>query len=135
VPKRLEWIASRVLKEANGENVVVSLARPEKSSAGDWACAFQIEGVVQEVQYAHGLDAFQALIMAITGINSLLANRNRQLTWEGGEPGDSGFPRFVPQAFGFVWAERINRMIDEEIRKFAEQAHKRAETKGSQSPD
>src|SRR5713101_736140 len=100
----MDVLASRTLtNQTTGKNVVVSLARPEKISAHEWRCGFQIEGIApQQLHYAYGLDAFQALMMALEGIHCMLSsdNHDRQLTWEGGELGDIGFPRLVPAAYG-----------------------------------
>jgi hypothetical protein len=96
--KQTDWIASRNLTDqTTGDTVVVLLALPERVSgvsAEEWRCGFQIKGITPEpIRYAHGLDAFQALSLAIEGIQVALANSNRQLTWEGGKPGDTGFHR------------------------------------------
>jgi len=85
-----------------------------------------IEGISHgQISYAHGLDAFQALSLAIEGIYSALQASNRQLTWEGGELGETGFQRFVPQAFGLEFSRQINNMIDEKIQQFADKARER----------
>ena len=49
-----------------------------------------------------------------------MAESKRQWTWEGGEPGDTGVRRFVPQAFGLDFARKIDRIIDEEIQRFSD---------------
>jgi hypothetical protein len=132
--KQTDWIASRKLTDqTTGETVVVLLGRPEMVSgvsAEEWRCGFLIEGATPEpIRYAHGLDAFQSLSLAIEGIQVALANSNRQLTWEGGEPGDTGFRRSVPLAFGLSFAREIDSLIDEKIQDFADVASERAKQK------
>jgi hypothetical protein len=116
------WIASRTLTNAaTGETVEVALAVPEKISAEEWRCAFRVDGGDDDrVYFAHGLDAFQALIMALEGVRSVVQSVDAKISWRGGELGDSGFPRFVPQFYGLEFANEINRLIDNEIKKFAE---------------
>ena len=129
-----DWIASRSLTDqTTGETVVVLLGRPERVagvSAEEWRCGFLIKGGTPEsIRYAHGLDAFQALSLAMEGIQVALANSNRQLTWEGGELGDTGFRRAVPQAFGLSFAREVDSMIDEKIQRFTDAASARAKQK------
>jgi hypothetical protein len=103
--------------------VEVALAAPERVSEEEWRCALRVkwdESV--RTDFAHGLDALQALINAIEGIRSALLERHEEMSWPGGEPGDPGIPRFVPQFFGLNFANQMNRILDEEIERFATRA-------------
>ncbi|HET6147919.1 MAG TPA: hypothetical protein VFH68_10340 [Polyangia bacterium] len=93
----------------------------------DWECPFHI-GLPPDagIEFGHGIDAFQALIQAIEGIRTRLEQRRRQFTWRGGEPGDAGFPRLVPMFYGRQFAERINKLIDDEVLRFASNAARAA---------
>ncbi len=90
-------IASREL-DANGKKVVVVIGRPEKFPDGeDYYCPYQIVGIGSErVKYAGGIDAVQALQLALKKIGTDLYTSQeaqaKQLLWAGGEPGDFGFP-------------------------------------------
>jgi hypothetical protein len=94
-------IAARVLDLAGGE-VTVVLGKPEKfSGAEDHYCPYQIIGLGNErVRYAGGIDAVQALLLALKMIGADLYTspeaQAKQLTWQGGgSHGDLGFP--VPE--------------------------------------
>lgn len=104
---------SRTLTDKSGSTITVTLTMPEPFSAEEWCCVFTIDSVRYK---AHGLDAFQSLIMAIEGIRTELSRRSsQQLTWAGGELGEPGFPRFVPQSFGLDFSRKIDQIIDNEI--------------------
>ena len=79
--------------------VVVSMGRPQQASAeGEFYCPFQITGIDDDerVEAIFGVDAFQAIELALRFIGSKLTFLNSQsasrLRWEFGEKGDLGFP-------------------------------------------
>jgi hypothetical protein len=121
------WNVSRTLTERGTDNkVVVSLRAPQKVAEQEWRCDFSVTGVgPEQTHQAHGLDAFQALIVALDGIHSVLSRSGRELAWEGGEVGDTGFPPMVPQAFGLGVVQEVQRSIEEVVHRFAEQARAR----------
>ena len=73
----------------------------------------------------HGIDSIQALLMALEGIRTKLEQSSTRLAWEGGDPGDTGFARFVPTFFGLSFSGRINRLINREVRRFGRAAEGR----------
>jgi hypothetical protein len=77
-----------------------------------------------ETQQAHGVDALQALLLAIEGIHLALSRSGQRLNWIT-EPGDTGIPRFTPTSFGLVFRQRVERMLDDEIERHAEEGHQR----------
>lgn len=97
-----EVIAERKLSIVTGPQteavVKVLLGKPEKLPDGpDFYCPFQIVGLGPErVRCAYGIDAFQAIQLAITAIGAFLKSLSESgggtLRWEGGESGDLGFP-------------------------------------------
>src|ERR1035437_1532867 len=70
---------------------------------------------------------------SIEGVRVALEKSGERLSWIGGEKGDSGVPRFVPMFFGLEFAERLGKMIDEQIEHLARSAiggHKRRKRGG-----
>lgn len=95
-------IATRVL-DVGGKRVTVVIGKPEKfPDAEDYYCPYQIVGLGNErVRYAGGVDAVQAMLLALKMIGTDLCTspeaQAKQLTWQGGQsPGDLGFP--VPES-------------------------------------
>ncbi len=115
-------VASRVLKRLDGTVVEVGLTLPVEVSSGEWKCEFRIGDDVHE---AFGLDGVQALLMALKGLRFYLA-RLAPSTWEGGEPGDVGIPRFVPQAFGLAFSQHMDAVIESELAEFVAHGKKPA---------
>lgn len=108
--------------ESKRKPVIVRLGRPRRVPGGDWACAYHISRLgSRKIQYAYGIDAIQALLMAIEGIRVALERSGRQFSWAGGEPG-TGFTRLVPIAFGLGFARHLEQLIDQEIAQLAQTA-------------
>ncbi len=106
--------------------IIVKVGKPRKEKGGDWACPFQISGLgPRKIENGHGIDAIQALLMAIEGIRTRLEQSGKQLTWDGGNPGDTGFTRFVPTFFGLDFSKRLDRLIDREVQRFTRIAEAR----------
>ena len=125
-------IASRRLTTAGraGKPFVLTLGAPERVERHEWVCRFQIKGPGHRRVYrAFGVDALQALLNAVEGARVTLEKTVLQLPWL--EEGDPGIPRSVPVFFGRKFAERINRLIDREVKSFvskAEARHRRQRT-------
>jgi hypothetical protein len=81
-----------------GAIVKVLLGRPERLPDGpDFYCPFQILGIgPDKVRCAYGIDAFQAIQLAMAAIGPLLKSlcesEDATLRWEGDEGGNLGFP-------------------------------------------
>ena len=77
--------------------VVVALGTPRRTTGSDdWECPFRIHGAgIRKVEYGFGVDAFQALTMALEGIRHFLDRMDTRLVWEG-MLDHSGFQRFIP---------------------------------------
>jgi hypothetical protein len=98
-----EVVATRVLRLLGGETspddeVVVKIGKPQPFPDGrDYFCPYQITGLGDgKVRYSGGIDAIQALHLAIVGAGSDVFALNElcggQLRWDGDERGDLGFP-------------------------------------------
>ena len=112
------WLASRELCDpaALDEVYLARVGMPQKLSAQRWRCAFQLSGPVPtEPEHAHGIDAMQALVNALAGLNRLVKGSGRALTWLGGDPGDSGLYRQVPTHLGSQFACQIEALIDQAV--------------------
>lgn len=117
-------IGARDLREVESSNLIrVKVGKPRKARAGDWVCPFYITGLGGPAKYsAYGIDAIQALQMAFEGIRTELHKSGKQMTWVGGEPGDTGFARLLPTAFGPEFSQRLEQLLDQEIAQFAQTA-------------
>lgn len=109
--------------------VTVKLGKPRRSKEIDWECPFSITGLgIRGIQYGRGVDAVQALSMALEGARVLLERSGARLSWSAGQPGDTGFYRFVPKFFGPKFSKRLERIIDREVERFGraiEMKHRR----------
>ena len=131
-------IAERRLKPpgASGRFVVVSLGTPRKTSDDrNWECPFRISGAgVRRVAYGYGIDAFQALTLALEGIRHVLDRLETPLVWDGVFDDHSGFHRIVPWIPGPRRGDRMSirkgtmrleRMVDHEVRQWAQDMKRR----------
>lgn len=111
-------IAERAITTDDGRAVTVEIHAPEPDPAsphGDWRCAFRLTGALDADDYGHGLDGLSALVNAIQGVSKYLDDSGLVLNWVGGEPGDHGVPRIIPQSFGRAFARDIEDEIDRRI--------------------
>ena len=53
--------------------VVVAIGHPYPTSEGDWACPVEIDGLHGDLADIHGMDALQALCLAIRLVGERLA--------------------------------------------------------------
>ena len=69
--------------------VVLRIGRPYRSSDVDWACPVSLEGLRFRLADVHGVDSFQALMLALSLMRSLLegfVEEGGKLSWpENGE--------------------------------------------------
>jgi hypothetical protein len=122
-------------REPSRKRIVVSLGKPRRVGEGDWVCPYRIRGLgANGAQEAHGFDAVQALVLAIESVRITLERSRRHFSCLGGEQGDTGFPRYVPTAFGPAFAKRLSRLIDREVERFARLSEKRYSARHSRGP-
>lgn len=116
------FIATRVLKlqENPQQQIEVQLAEPEQVSELEWRCAYRVPfQKTDPTYYAYGVDSFQALLMALTGIRAHLDAKKETFLWLSEEPGDHGFPKWIPQIFGVGFSQKLEQMVDAEVENFA----------------
>ena len=97
-----EIIASRMLylvdEHGNKRPVSVFVGKPQPSHRDPgYECPFQIIGIgAQNTHLGHGRDSIQALKTALILLGATLRQLNEELggrlVWEGGVPGELGFP-------------------------------------------
>jgi hypothetical protein len=99
--------------------VVVSLGKPRKiRGSSDWQCPFRIEGAgIHQHERGCGIDAFQALTMALEGIRYFLDRSPESLVWGGVIENHSGFQRIIPLVPDLGETRRLERMVDQELRR------------------
>lgn len=91
-------VATRNLMLAGSRRIIIFLGKPEKfPDSDDYYCPYQIIGLgAEKVRYAGGIDAVQALQLALNMIGADLytsaESKNGELSWEGGKKGELGFP-------------------------------------------
>jgi hypothetical protein len=112
-----------------GRQVIVTIGKPRpEPDPSVWMCSFLVDGIPKaRRRIAHGVDALDALQNAIEATRRALKKSGLTLALEGCEPGEIGIPRPVPSYRGSGLAEKIERYIDREEKKFLRRAIARAE--------
>ena len=81
------------MSRKDGRPVVVRVGVPTRVRREEWKCPISMSGLGATVRKnAIGLDAIQTIMIAFATIRKVLHESGREVTWAGGEPGDSGFP-------------------------------------------
>ena len=114
-------VATRQLRErGTRRRVVVVVGTPARRSTGEYACPWQLRGVGDgQVRYTFGVDSMQALQLSFEAIRQALLPSRESLTWCDGETGGLGFTRTVNTAFGRTLSDRLDRMLEEEMERYA----------------
>jgi hypothetical protein len=99
-----------------GRTVVLTISKPKRWRK-DWACWIRIEGIPDGRGFAPGVDALQALQLAITSARMMLDASGLPLVWLEGKPGDVGIPLPVPNTYGFENQRRWERYLEREGRR------------------
>ena len=96
--------------------VVATVYVPCAVSEDEWRCAFDIQGLALPVRSeARGIDSLQALTLAIAGVRLTLSRSGESLTWDEGECGDYGIPRYIPQGFGLAVERHLVAKVESEL--------------------
>jgi hypothetical protein len=108
-----------VFRDAPRRWFTVALGKPRKSEGDrDWHCPFRFKGAsLNRLEYAHGVDALQALTMALEGIRSGLDRIGKPLAWSGVLPDHTGFHRLMPISAGGPVVAGIEEFVDREMRR------------------
>ena len=124
----------RLVVRDSGEVVRVSLGAPRPGTDGaEWACPFRIHGAgISRVEFGYGVDSMQALTTALEGIRVLLDESGLALGWKVGPDrrdvfdGETGFTRSIPIAFGPARTRRLERLLDQELRRELQRLQRRS---------
>jgi hypothetical protein len=109
-----------------GRVIVAAVGLPTPDPAGDWRCAFHIDGVADGGPFeAHGMDALQAVLLAIEGTRKVLDDSKLTLSWVGGESDDTGIHHMVPLFLPATIRRAIERTIEQQAHAFARRARLR----------
>lgn len=112
-----KWQAARELLDPTDPSIKVEIqiGYCEARTPDEWACPFRIVGLDAEIyEYGIGVDALQALMMAIEGVATYLRRSGRTLSWIG-MPGETGIRRQIPMMMGAEFANEIEDHIDAKI--------------------
>lgn len=110
-----------------GRSVTVTIGRPVEAQPGEWACPFTIDGIPEpRSDRGLGVDGISALLNALHAVRYALDASGVRVSWEGGEPGDTGVPKLMHYAFGFTFSQRMEQLIDDEIQKLVDEKKARA---------
>ena len=125
-------LGERTLVPADGGRgkLVVSLGMPRPTPGyDDWGCPFRLKGLgVNQVEYAYGIDALQALTNALAGIRYRLDRLERPVTLDGCLPPETGFSRFIPIGLG-PFSRKLERMVDLETARWGRSLERRYKRK------
>ncbi|WP_437614406.1 hypothetical protein WMF20_15460 [Sorangium sp. So ce834] len=106
--------------------LMVAIGQPREVQPGEWACPSTIDGVPEpRSDRGLGIDGVSALLNALHAIRFALEASGVRISWEGGEPGDAGFPKLTHYAFGVAFSQRMEQLIDEEIQKLVDEKNAR----------
>jgi hypothetical protein len=120
-------IAERILTVVGSKaHVHVRLGKPKKDRiSGDYNCPFIIDGLGEsKVQQASGIDAMQALQLAMQAIRKALLPHSKRLRWEGSQPGGLGFPMTIPEVFGVKFSQQLEGLVQRETDRFGRSLEK-----------
>src|SRR5216683_3964175 len=116
-------IARRVLHHSDDRAILVLIGQPRRYRGGhpDYYCPYKIEGFDDQIRYAGGVDAVQALQLVMRAIGNRLAESKQALSWNAGQQvGDLGFPgvethrapgKRMQQAMAKVFSEALGRSL------------------------
>jgi hypothetical protein len=121
MPKRSQTvIATRRLRLSKGKKVSTLTAKiglPRRVTAGEWACPFWISDLPgNRVETARGIDAVQAIVLALESIRLKLKTVEGRMSWPGSRD-LMDFPQYVPDFFGPEFSERIEKLIAREVQR------------------
>lgn len=125
---KIIWIGRRTLRYGKGPKslIHVRIAQPERVSAGEWRCPFEIRGAgLSGISYARGVDALQALDLSYFIIRRQLDSLKLNLTWEGG-PIQLAFPRRIPFIGTLKFTQKLERYVEKELLRHVAELKKKA---------
>lgn len=110
-------IAERAYHDPAGRVITVRIGQPEPDPAGDWRCSVHVDGIEQEPRDVHGIDALQALEIAIDYARLTIERSGIAVSWLGGA--GAGISMTVPSYLPAAMQRELERVIDEQVSDFA----------------
>ncbi len=135
-PRTIARVAARRVFRKLGKQsgpVTLTIGVPQRVPGSDWACLVQITGLdvyAKRPQFIFGVDGAQALILAIQYSGAVLETCGYQLEWLG-QTEDLGFPQFLPYLPTSADRERLDRLVDKEMKRAYAAAERRAAKKAA----
>lgn len=128
------WIAERTfMRRDTNSQVVVRIGRPEpypESSHGDWRCPFEIRGLDEDIiDFGFGIDTVGALQNTLRVIRLLLSRSKVPLMRELTKTNDIGFPMEAPTAYGIRFQRKLERHMENEVKKRGREIQRKAQKK------
>jgi len=115
---------SKIFRWPTEEDGYSAIGSPLQVSDGEWKCLLYISNIgLNEIEYAHGVDALQSLMLAFQHARFYLLKSGLKRTWYAGRDGDCGIPANVPD-FGRKMTEHLVSVIDHEIERIV-RSHKK----------
>jgi hypothetical protein len=129
-------IATRHLARTDtGAAVTVQLGRPRRRRTGEFDCPYRVRGLGRgKIGRALGEDSVQALQLAFEAVRLELEPHAAILTWYG-QPGETGFPQYVPYSLGGRFRMRLEAMVNREIEREARRLEHRSQARRKASRD
>lgn len=103
--------------------IVLTIGKPRRDPrpGGDWMCSVLIEGIPKERRRRiYGIDAVQALQLAMVYARGELDGSGLRLRWLDGEPGDVGLPLPVTGCHGFQFQRALEQSMEREVERMNE---------------
>ena len=114
--------------------MILTIGVPQSVPGGDWGCAVQVTGLgrgLSRPRFIFGIDALQALHLAMQFASATLETWGSQLEWLG-RKGDLGFPRFLPN-LPRPQQDGLERIVEREVARFYAVAKRRADGKNKKT--
>lgn len=127
-PRTIRRIAARrVFHTRSGEKVVLTLGVPRPVPGSDWGCAVQITGLTAawaRPRYVFGIDALQALHLAMRDAGAMLESARGRLSFLG-QSEDLMMPRFFPDVLPKRERARIEVFAERQLEKYVAAVERR----------
>jgi hypothetical protein len=112
-------IARRRLRQVRSGKIVNLTFKKPTRSGRDWACELAFTGRgVSKREIVHGVDALQALLLAVERARQLSRQLGDPLSWVG-DDSDPGLPMQVPLMYGAELRHNLEKLIEAEVERFA----------------
>jgi len=127
-PRRIRRIAARrIYLTPSRKKVILTLGVPQPVPGSDWGCAVQITGLAtryRRPQYVFGIDALQALHLAMQDAGRMLESSRVRLSFLG-QSDDLMLPRCLPDVLPKRERDRIDAFVERELERYVTAAERR----------